>query len=528
MMERSNTRWKTRRLLRICTIFTVTCISSLQVSSVRGADPVDVLRALEFHNLPEGIIKTPGYCKNRRNTQGADVAYRVTKQAQLSAPTKQLYPGGQFPRDFSILVTLKPKRSTQAFLLSIYNEQGVQQIGVEIGRSPVFLFEDQNGRPAAEEYPIFTTANLADNKWHRVAISVQKKNVTMIVDCKQKISKPLPRSKNPVVDTNGIVVFGTRILDEEVYEGDIQQLLIVPDPRAAYDYCEYYSPDCNNPLPNIPQAQEPQVNEYLPQEILEYDYDYSDGDFIEFDYQPTEEKSTLEETDFPTEVANNVLPEETGEEYYFETYEEATTSSTVKEKANETNIEEDYKEEYLTGEDYYLEKKQTEEEKQDLDEYDLTEYDFKEYDPGEYDLKEYDGKEHDLKEHDLKEHDLKEHDLNGHDLNEHDLNRHNTKASSSTGTGTNDHDFRAYDVEEYDHNRYEDEYYYGVPEYEDKDPISTSTREEFGPGVPAETSVNTNSLGLLGEKGQKGEPAVVEPGMLIEGPPGLEGPQVRK
>ncbi|XP_067833001.1 collagen alpha-1(XI) chain-like, partial [Heptranchias perlo] len=181
-------------------------------------DPVDVLQVLDFHSSPEGVVKTPGYCKNRGNTQGADVAYRVTKRAQISAPTKQLYPDGQFPSDFSILVTLKPKRNTQAFLLSIYNEQGVQQLGVEVGRSPVFLYEDQNGRPAPEDYPIFGTTNLADNKWHRVAISVQGKNVTMIVDCKKKISKPLPRSDNPVVSTDGIVVFGTRILDEEVYE----------------------------------------------------------------------------------------------------------------------------------------------------------------------------------------------------------------------------------------------------------------------------------------------------------------------
>ncbi|XP_043556048.1 collagen alpha-1(XI) chain-like [Chiloscyllium plagiosum] len=217
-MESPDTRGKPKRWVRVSTLLTLTWMSFLQVSSVTGAGPVDVLQTLDFHNLPNGIRKTPGFCKNRRNAQGADVAFKVTKQAQLSAPTRQLFPGGQFPRDFSILVTLKPKRNTQAFLLSIYNEQGVQQLGVEVGRSPVFVYEDQNGRPAPEDYPIFTTTNLADNKWHRVAISVQKKNVTMIVDCKKKTSQPLPRSNNPIVDTNGITVFGTRILDEEVYE----------------------------------------------------------------------------------------------------------------------------------------------------------------------------------------------------------------------------------------------------------------------------------------------------------------------
>lgn len=58
-----------------------------------SAEPVDVLKALEFHKSPEGISKTAGICINRKNSKGSDVAYRVTKNAQLSAPTKQLYPG---------------------------------------------------------------------------------------------------------------------------------------------------------------------------------------------------------------------------------------------------------------------------------------------------------------------------------------------------------------------------------------------------------------------------------------------------
>lgn len=41
-------------------------------------------------------------------------------------------------------------------------------------------------------------------------------------------------------------------------QGDIQQLLIVADPKAAYDYCEHYSPDCDAPHRDSLQAQEPE------------------------------------------------------------------------------------------------------------------------------------------------------------------------------------------------------------------------------------------------------------------------------
>lgn len=60
---------------------------------VLSAQPADLLKVLDFHTLPDGVTKTTGFCSTRRSSRGPDVAYRVTKDAQLSAPTKQLYPG---------------------------------------------------------------------------------------------------------------------------------------------------------------------------------------------------------------------------------------------------------------------------------------------------------------------------------------------------------------------------------------------------------------------------------------------------
>uniref|UniRef100_A0A8C1RFC5 Collagen, type XI, alpha 2 n=1 Tax=Cyprinus carpio TaxID=7962 RepID=A0A8C1RFC5_CYPCA len=209
-------------------------------------------------SLPEGVQKVPGFCASRRSGT-PDHAYRITKKAQISAPTKQLF-SGRFPENFSIMTLVKAKAGLQAFLLSIYNEQGVQQLGLELGRSPIFLYEDQNRKPAPEDYPLFKGVNLADGKWHRIAISVQKKNITLILDCKNRITKTLARSNKPVLDTKGITVFGARLLDAEVFQGEIQQLLIASNPQAAFDFCEHYSPDCDSPLPKV-QSQDP--NSYV-------------------------------------------------------------------------------------------------------------------------------------------------------------------------------------------------------------------------------------------------------------------------
>uniref|UniRef100_A0A8C3TV14 Thrombospondin-like N-terminal domain-containing protein n=1 Tax=Catharus ustulatus TaxID=91951 RepID=A0A8C3TV14_CATUS len=377
-MQRWSTRWKTRRWPWDSAVTVlITFAFLLRAAEVRGAEPVDVLKALEFHNSPEGVTRTAGFCTNRRNSKGSDVAYRVSKTAQLSAPTKQLYPGGGFPEDFSILMTVKPKKGIQSFLLSIYNEQGIQQVGVEVGRSPVFLFEDQNGKPAPEDYPLFRTVNIADGKWHRVAISVEKKSVTMIVDCNKKTTKPLDRSDKTVVDTNGITVFGTRILDEEVFEGEIQQLLIIADPRAAFDYCEHYSPDCDSPVPNAAQAQDPRVDEYTPEDFIEYDYEYGDADYKETD-SVTEGLPLFEETVTQTEVTESDLIAEN--DYGPQTEPPSRTTE-------QNPVEEVFAEEYITGEDYDKKTEATEYGSRGVDlsesdllvDGDLGEYDFYEY-----------------------------------------------------------------------------------------------------------------------------------------------------
>uniref|UniRef100_A0A8C7H841 Collagen, type XI, alpha 2 n=1 Tax=Oncorhynchus kisutch TaxID=8019 RepID=A0A8C7H841_ONCKI len=270
------------------------------------SDPVDVLRMLQLPSLPEGVRKVPGFCTSRR-AGSADHAYRITKKAQISAPTNQLF-SGRFPENFSIMALVKAHAGLQAFLLSIYSEQGVQQLGVELGRSPVFLYEDQTGKPAPEDYPLFSGVNLADGKWHRIAISVSKKNVTLLLDCKKRMTRALPRSNSPVVDTKGITVFGARLLDDEVFQGDIQQLLIASNPQAAYDFCEHYSPDCDSPLPKT-QSQDP--NTYVEETLVAEGVDLAKagGEVEAFTEEYVTGDLGMKEYDYSYKDYNEPLPE---------------------------------------------------------------------------------------------------------------------------------------------------------------------------------------------------------------------------
>lgn len=99
-------------------------------------------------------------CPGPQRVGGLSVA--VGPPGGLSRPSSPA--ASAFPEDFSILATVKAKKGSQAFLVSIYNEQGIQQIGLEMGRSPVFLYEDHTGKPGPDDYPLFRGINLSDGK----------------------------------------------------------------------------------------------------------------------------------------------------------------------------------------------------------------------------------------------------------------------------------------------------------------------------------------------------------------------------
>uniref|UniRef100_A0A4W6FW29 Thrombospondin-like N-terminal domain-containing protein n=1 Tax=Lates calcarifer TaxID=8187 RepID=A0A4W6FW29_LATCA len=227
------------------------CLISFSLFSF-PADPIDVLRVLELSENMEGVSLEAGICTSRRGMEETDLAYKIDKKIQLSAPTKQLFPGNsKFPETFSLMTTLRAKKGTQFFLLSVYDDQGVQQLGLEVGRSPVFLYEDQHGQPTPEMYPIFKKINLADGKWHRIAYSVQDKSVTLYLDCKRV----------ETLDLTGVTVFGTRLLDEDVFEGSLVNQMLQEQSRVEEKRCLGGSGEeegvCCSDMPGLPvQSQE--------------------------------------------------------------------------------------------------------------------------------------------------------------------------------------------------------------------------------------------------------------------------------
>lgn len=71
--------------------------------------------------------------------------------------------------------------------------------------------------------------SLSVSRWHRIAYSIQGKSITLYLDCKKGQTAELARGDDPVVSTDGVMVFGTRLLDEAVFE--VRPTLAVSDHR---------------------------------------------------------------------------------------------------------------------------------------------------------------------------------------------------------------------------------------------------------------------------------------------------------
>ena len=81
-------------------------------------------------------------------------------------------------------------------------------------------------------------------------------SATAIIDCKRQQNRPINRGKLDTITNSGIVLLAQQIDDNTFFNGDLQQLTIVPNPEAAYELCSSYIPDCDQPLPGHQREQQ--------------------------------------------------------------------------------------------------------------------------------------------------------------------------------------------------------------------------------------------------------------------------------
>ena len=154
--------------------------------------------------LSELDIETVGLCQSRPlpfsdDQRAPDVAYDLSStSAVINTTVDSLFPNG-IPEEFVLFATVKVANDNTADLFTIID--GEQSLSFSL--NPV-EFEYRRRGKAPVRAGISKT--LADGAWHRVALAVRKKHVTLSLDCaRRKEHGRKPRGFRPSFGRDSVV-----------------------------------------------------------------------------------------------------------------------------------------------------------------------------------------------------------------------------------------------------------------------------------------------------------------------------------
>lgn len=70
-----------------------------------------------------------------------------------------------------------------------------------------------------------------------------------MIDCTGQQTRPLQRDAFSKIESSGVTLIGQTLKENIYFEGDVQQIYIIPSPDSAYEQCYEYIPDCDTPFP---------------------------------------------------------------------------------------------------------------------------------------------------------------------------------------------------------------------------------------------------------------------------------------
>lgn len=129
-------------------------------------------------------------------------------------------------------------------MFTIYTSESEDSLVLMVGSEIAIIYQDADGT-FNEDALISFDASTNDLEWHRIGLSIKGDSITMIFDCDQQQTRKLPRTLNSHIATDGLIMLGMQLDEEDEYfMGDLQLLMIADKPDAAYEICTKYAPNC--------------------------------------------------------------------------------------------------------------------------------------------------------------------------------------------------------------------------------------------------------------------------------------------
>uniref|UniRef100_A0A3P9LJJ2 Collagen alpha-1(XVI) chain n=1 Tax=Oryzias latipes TaxID=8090 RepID=A0A3P9LJJ2_ORYLA len=150
--------------------------------------------------------------------------------------TEDVFPQG-LPDEYAFVTTFKFRKTSRRedwYLWQIYDKYGIPQVSIRLDGENKAVEYNAVGLTKDAVRAVFKNPevdNLFDRDWHKIALSVEAKSVSLYLDCKH--IQTLPIEDREDIDIHGKTVIGKRVYDSVPIDFDLQRMMIYCDSKHA-------------------------------------------------------------------------------------------------------------------------------------------------------------------------------------------------------------------------------------------------------------------------------------------------------
>eukprot|EP00064_Thunnus_orientalis_P000105 superscaffoldBa00000005_g105 len=150
--------------------------------------------------------------------------------------TEDVFPQG-LPDEYAFVTTFKFRKTSRRedwYLWQVFDKYGIPQVSIRLDGENKAVEYNAVGLTKDAVRAVFKNPevdNLFDRNWHKIALSVDAKSVSLYLDCKH--IQTLPIGDREDIDIQGKTVIGKRLYDSVPIDFDLQRMMIYCDSKHA-------------------------------------------------------------------------------------------------------------------------------------------------------------------------------------------------------------------------------------------------------------------------------------------------------
>ncbi|KAJ7991355.1 hypothetical protein DPEC_G00282950 [Dallia pectoralis] len=150
--------------------------------------------------------------------------------------TEDVFPQG-LPDEYAFVTTFKFRKTSRRedwYLWQIFDKYGIPQVSIRLDGENKAVEYNAVGLTKDAVRAVFKNdevGNLFDRNWHKIALSVEAKAVSLYLDC--KLIQTLSIGAREDIDIQGKTVIGKRLYDSVPIDFDLQRMMIYCDSKHA-------------------------------------------------------------------------------------------------------------------------------------------------------------------------------------------------------------------------------------------------------------------------------------------------------